>query len=629
MLLKHINSPEDIRKLNLEELERLSREIREFIISTVSKTGGHLASSLGAVELTLALHYAFDTPKDKLVWDVGHQTYAHKIITGRRDRFFTLRQFGGLSGFPKIEESEYDTFNVGHAGTSISAALGMALARDLSKSDEKIVAVIGDGSLSCGIAYEGLDNAGYIDTDLIVVVNDNNMSISPSLGSLSAYLSKKMSGPVYNKIRDEIERLIKSLPLPKEPALKLARKLEESLKFFSPGLLFEELGFKYFGPLNGHKIPDLVKMFENVKNIHGPIVVHVLTTKGKGYKPAEENPSLFHGIGKFDIETGIPIKSKSPKSCSSVFGDKVLNIMKKDKKVVAITAAMLIGTGLQKVKDEIPERVFDVGIAEQHAVTMAGGLAIRGYKPIVAIYSTFLQRAYDQIIHDIALQKLPVVFAIDRAGIVGDDGETHQGVFDISYLRAVPNMVITAPKDGYELEKLLEFAIDYNEGPFAIRYPRGSCPQLDEKYRLEKIEFGKWQVVKGSGNGEVAILAVGNCLETALDVAERLEKDGIDVEVVNSLFIKPLDYEYLNSIKRFKLVVTIEENVKNGGFSEAVASYMIENGINVPIKIFALPDTFIEHGDQPSLREKYGLGADYITSQVVSLLKNNGDKNST
>ncbi len=628
-MLKQINSPEDIRKLKLEELEKLAGEIREFIISTVSKTGGHLASSLGAVELTLALHYAFNTPKDKLVWDVGHQTYAHKIITGRRDKFPTLRQFGGLSGFPKIEESEYDTFNVGHAGTSISAALGMALARDLAGSDEKVVAIIGDGSLSCGIAYEGLDNAGYIDTDLIVVVNDNNMSISPSLGSLSAYLSKKMSGPVYNKIRDEIEKLIKSLPLPKEPALKLARKLEESLKFFSPGLLFEELGFKYFGPLNGHKIPDLIKIFENVKNLHGPIVVHVVTTKGKGYKPAEENPSLFHGIGKFNIETGTPIKSKSPKSCSSVFGDKVLEIMKRNEKVVSITAAMLIGTGLQKVKDEIPERVFDVGIAEQHAVTMAGGLAMRGYKPIVAIYSTFLQRAYDQIIHDIALQKLPVVFAIDRAGIVGDDGETHQGVFDISYLRAIPNMVITAPKDGYELNKLLEFAIDYNNGPFAIRYPRGSCPELEEQYTLNEIKIGKWQVLKSQDNPEIAILSVGNCVKTALEVAKNLKSLGINAEVVNSLFIKPLDYEYLASLKRFKLVATIEENVKNGGFGEAVASYMIENGINVPIKIFALPDTFIEHGDQPTLREKYGLGIDYIISQLESLFKNSAGKNST
>ncbi len=619
-MLENINSPRDLKKLSPNELTSLADEIRKLIIETVSKTGGHLASSLGAVELTLALHYVFDTPKDKLVWDVGHQTYAHKIITGRRDKFHTLRQFKGLSGFPKREESEYDTFNVGHAGTSISAALGMAIGRDLAKTTEKVVAIIGDGSLSSGIAYEGLDNAGYLDTDLIVVVNDNNMSISPSLGSLSAYLSKKMSGPIYNKLRDEIEKLIKTLPLPEQPTLKIARKIEESLKFFSPGLLFEELGFKYFGPLNGHKLQDLIDVFKNVKNLKGPIVVHVVTTKGKGYKPAEENPSLFHGIGRFEIETGKPIKTSTKPSCSSIFGKKVVELMEKDEKIVAITAAMLIGTGLQEAKDRFPDRVFDVGIAEQHAVTMAGGLAIKGFKPIVAIYSTFLQRAYDQIIHDIALQNLPVIFAIDRAGIVGDDGETHQGIFDISYLKPVPNFVITAPKDAKELEKLLEFAVQYGEHPIAIRYPRGTCPNLEE-FTIERIEVGKWQKLKGSDDDSVALLAVGNTVSLALDVSKILEKQGVKTAVFNCLFIKPMDEEILNSLNKYRVIATLEENVKLGGFGESVARYVLEKSIDTQIEIFALPDKFIEHGSQDILREKYGLSSTAISQKLLSRIQ--------
>ena len=622
-MLENINSPKDLKKLSLKELNSLACEIRELIIKTVSKTGGHLASSLGAVELTLALHYVFDTPKDKLVWDVGHQTYAHKIITGRRDQFHTLRQYGGLSGFPKREESEYDTFNVGHAGTSISAALGMAIGRDLAKTTEKVVAIIGDGSLSSGIAYEGLDNAGYLDTDLIVVVNDNNMSISPSLGSLSAYLSKKMSGPIYNKLRDEIEKLIKTLPLPEQPTLKIARKIEESMKFFSPGLLFEELGFKYFGPLNGHKLPDLIDVFKNVRNLKGPIVVHVVTTKGKGYKPAEENPSLFHGIGKFDVETGKSIKTSTAPSCSSVFGKKVTKLMEKDEKIVAITAAMLIGTGLQDAKNKFPDRVFDVGIAEQHAVTMAGGLAVKGFKPIVAIYSTFLQRAYDQVIHDIALQNLPVVFAIDRAGIVGDDGETHQGIFDISYLKPVPNLVITAPKDAKELELLLEFAAQYNKHPIAIRYPRGACPNLED-FPLNKIEVGRWQLLKGSNESSVALLAVGNTVSLALDVSKILEEHGVKTTVFNCLFIKPMDEEVLKSLNKYRVVATLEENVKLGGFGESVARYILEKNIDTKIEIFALPDKFIEHGSQEILREKYGLSSTAISQKLLSSIHQAG-----
>ncbi len=621
-MLEEINDPKDLRSLSLKELEALAEEIRRFIIKTVSKTGGHLASSLGAIELTLSLHYVFNTPEDKIVWDVGHQTYAHKIITGRKNTFSTLRQFNGLSGFPKREESKYDTFNVGHAGTSISAALGMALARDIENGNEKVVAVIGDGSLSCGIAYEGLDNAGYIDTDLIVVVNDNSMSISPSLGSISAYLSKKMSGPIYNKLRDEIERLIHNLPLPEQPTLKLARKIEESLKFFSPGLLFEELGFKYFGPLDGHKLPSLIDVFRNVKNLKGPVVVHIVTKKGKGYKPAEDNPSLFHGIGKFDIETGKPIKSSNKPSCSSVFGDKVLGIMKKDEKVVAITAAMLIGTGLQKVKEKFPDRVFDVGIAEQHAVTMAGGLAVKGFKPIVAIYSTFLQRAYDQIIHDIALQDLPVVFSIDRAGIVGDDGETHQGIFDISYLRLIPNIVIAAPRDGKELEMLLDFAVKYKEHPMAIRYPRGTCPGSFNLPYPEEIKVGKWQILKQSNNDRVAILALGNMVSIAFEISDILEKNYISSTIVDCLFVKPMDESVLNRLSNYDLVVTIEENVRFGGFGEGVIGYLNDKGIKVSVKVFALSDVFIEHGRQEILREKYSLSPSKIANKILETFDN-------
>ncbi len=618
MILEKINSPDDLRKLSEKQLEQLSRELREFIIKVVSTTGGHLASSLGAVELTLALHYVFQTPKDKIVWDVGHQAYAHKIITGRRDRFHTLRQYGGISGFPKIEESIYDTFNVGHSSTSISAALGMAIARDLKKSDERIVAVIGDGALSSGIAYEGLDNAGYMDTDLTVVINDNNMSISPSLGAISTYLSKKMTGPLYTKLREEIEHIINSLPIPQKPTLKIARKIEEAFKFFSPGLLFEEFGFKYFGPINGHKIGDLITIFRNVRRLKGPVVVHVLTTKGKGYKPAEENPSLFHGIGKFDIASGKPIKKPgAPPSYSRVFGEKLLEVFARRDDVVAITAAMLIGTGLQPVKEKYPERVFDVGIAEQHAVTMAGGLAISGIKPIVAIYSTFLQRAYDQIIHDIALQKLPVVFAIDRAGIVGDDGETHQGAFDLSYLLPVPNMVVGAPKDARELRTFIDFALDYNDGPVAIRYPRGESIDMGQSYQ-DKLQLGKWQVLKQGKDG--VVLAVGSCVEPALRAAEELEGK-LDVEVVNARFVKPLDEEYLEGLSRFEFVLTVEENSLIGGFGSRITQWLLLNSPANPVKFnsIALPDRFIEQGSQKILREKLSLDRRGIANALLRL----------
>ncbi len=622
-MLENINYPSDIRKLSLRELDVLSQEIREFIVKSVSQTGGHLASSLGAVELTVALHYCFNTPNDKIIWDVGHQTYAHKILTGRKNKFNTLRQYKGLSGFPKTEESIYDTFNVGHSSTSISAALGMAISRDSKNRKEKVVAVIGDGALSSGLAYEGLDNAGYLDTDLIVVLNDNNMSISNSLGAISTYLSTKMSGPVYNKLRNEIENIINTFPIPQKPALKIAKKVEESFKLFSPGLLFEEFGFKYFGPINGHKLNDMIKIFNNVKKIEGPILIHVLTTKGKGYEPAEISPSKFHGVGKFNPKTGEPLK-KEPrlKSYSEVFAEHLLTVFNKDKDIVTITAAMLLGTGLEKVKEIYPDRVFDTGIAEQHAVTLAAGFAISGIRPVVAIYSTFLQRAYDQIIHDVAMQKLPVVFAIDRAGIVGDDGETHQGVFDISYLNLIPNMVVTAPKDSRELKRMLDFAIKYNDGPISIRYPRGTAVDLGEEFDRE-IEFGKWQILKESKNKNSVIIAVGNCVEYALNAYDILKKENpeIDLDIVNAVFIKPMDEEFLSGLKDFKSVITVEENVKIGGFNSLVAQFIAENNINIKFKPIALPDKFIEQGSQEILRNINGLSALHIAETVKSLSK--------
>ncbi|SDC57250.1 1-deoxy-D-xylulose-5-phosphate synthase [Desulfurella multipotens] len=622
-MIETINSPSDLKKLKLKDLSNLANEIRQLIIETVSKNGGHLASSLGAVELTLALHYVFNTPKDKIVWDVGHQTYAHKIITGRRDQFKTLRTYGGISGFPKITESEYDTFNVGHASTAISAALGMTTAKDLLNTKEKIIAVIGDGALTSGITFEALNNSGELDKDLIVVLNDNKMSISKSLGAISTYLTKRLTGPTYNTLRKEIEKAIKGFPVLNEPALKLAKKIEESFKFFSPGLLFEEFGFKYFGPVDGENIEDLVTIFENVKNLRGPIFVHILTKKGKGYKYAEENPSKFHGIGPFDISTGQILEKSATQSYSSVFGESVINIMQDNPKVVAISAAMLIGTGLEKAKNIFPDRVFDVGIAEQHAVTFAGGLAISGMKPIVAIYSTFLQRSYDQIIHDIALQKLNVVFAIDRAGIVGDDGETHQGIFDVSYLNLVPNMIITAPKDATELDALLKFAINGNFGPFAIRYPRGESVNFGDEF-IDTIEFGKWQVLNASDANDICIIAYGNCIKYAMQALEELKSNGINPHIINARFIKPFDTKMFSDIlNTFNNIIIMEENTYIGSLGQTLIyhAYLNSNGKYPKIKHIALPDAFIEQGDSEFLRHKYFLSKDNLIETIYNLLK--------
>ncbi len=622
-MIETINSPSDLKKLNLKDLSILSNEIRGLIIDVVSKNGGHLASSLGAVELTLALHYVFNTPKDAIVWDVGHQAYAHKIITGRKDVFKTLRTYCGISGFPKITESVYDTFNVGHASTAVSAALGMVTAKDILNVKEKVIAVIGDGALTSGITFEALNNSGELDKDLIVVLNDNKMSISKSLGAISTYLTKRLTGPTYNTLRKEIEKAIKGFPVLNEPALRLAKKIEESFKFFSPGLLFEEFGFKYFGPIDGEDIENLVTIFENVKNLRGPIFVHVLTKKGKGYKFAEENPSKFHGIGPFDIATGKTLDENKAPSYSSIFGNSVIDIMKNNQKVVAISAAMLIGTGLEKAKSQFPNRVFDVGIAEQHAVTFAGGLAISGVKPIVAIYSTFLQRAYDQIIHDIALQKLNVIFAIDRAGIVGDDGETHQGIFDVSYLNLIPNMTIVAPKDAIELDALLRFAIDGDYGPFAIRYPRGESVNFGHEF-ADAIEYGKWQVLNESKSPDVCIITYGNCVKYAMQSLHELKDKNINPHIVNARFIKPFDNKmFLEILDRFENIVIMEENTYIGSLGQSLIyfAYLSKKSKIPNIVHMALSDAFIEQGEPEFLRKKYGLSTENLVKTVCDLLK--------
>ncbi len=569
-ILKKINYPQDLKDLTFKELDTLSSEIRELIIKIISQNGGHLASSLGVVELTIALHYVFNTPDDKIVWDVGHQSYAHKILTGRKDRFSTIRKYKGLSGFPHPEESIYDPFTAGHASTSISVSLGIAEAMRHLKEENYVIAVVGDGSLTGGLAYEGLNHAGRFKKNFIVILNDNEMSISPNVGAIAAYLSKVTTGTRYMKFRKEIETLLKSIPKIGSQVAKQIRKLEEAIKsLIVPGIIFEELGFKYVGPIDGHNIHYLIETLKNVKEIENPVLVHVVTQKGKGYKYAEENPCIFHGVTSFDIESGNFSKQKSIiPSYTQIFGETVLKLADKDERVIAITAAMAEGTGLYGFRDRFPERFYDVGIAEQHGITFAAGIASKGLKPIVAIYSTFLQRGFDQIIHDVCIPNLPVIFAIDRSGIVGSDGVTHQGVFDISYLRFMPNMIVMSPKDENELQHMLYTAINMNQ-PVAIRYPRsiGAGVVLDKEFK--SIEIGKAEILKKGK--DVALLAIGNMVHPSLLASEKLERDGIRTSVINARFIKPLDIDTLcNIASEVKTVITIEENVIQGGFGSAV-----------------------------------------------------------
>jgi 1-deoxy-D-xylulose-5-phosphate synthase len=619
-ILPRINSPDDLKGLSVRELEELASEIREFIIDTISKVGGHLGASLGVVELTLAVHYVFNAPRDKIVWDTGHQGYVHKIITGRRDVFHTIRQFKGISGFLKRSESIYDVFGAGHASTSISAALGIATARDFDGQDYKVVAIIGDGAMTAGLAYEAMNNAGVLKKNLIVILNDNNMSISPNVWAVSKYFTELIASSHYNKLKSFVWDLTGQLDSVGDRIRKLAARVEGGVKaIITPGMLFEALGFRYFGPVNGHNIQKLIRILSEIKNLNGPILLHVITQKGKGYKPAEEDEQKLHGVTPFDKVTGKMYKSDKPQppSYTKVFGEAVVQLARQNSKIVGITAAMPEGTGLNILKKEIPERFFDVGIAEQHAVTFSAGLATEGYIPICAIYSTFLQRAFDQIIHDVALQHLHVVFALDRAGLVGADGPTHHGAFDLSYLRLIPNMVIMAPKDESELRDMLYTATIYNKGPVAIRYPRGNGVGVPLKENFDLIEIGRAEILR-EGN-DIAILAVGSMVYPSLKASEKLSSYGIDAMVVNMRFVKPLDEELLDYVfERFDKVVTVEENTIRGGFGSAVLEYAAMRGVkNVKFLIHGIPDEFIEHGTQNELWRMLKLDPDGIVERII------------
>ena len=613
MILDKVNTPEDVKKLSVEELKQLADEIRQFIVSVVEKTGGHLASSLGVVELTLALLKVFSPPKDEIVWDVGHQSYPYKILTGRKDRFYTLRQFGGISGFPSIKESPYDAFGVGHSSTSISAALGIKVGKRLRGEYGHVIAVIGDGALTAGEAYEGLNNAGQLKEDLIVILNDNEMSISKNIGAISNYLTKLTTGENLRKAKERLEYVTKRIFGDK--VYKGLKRVEDLIVkgLFPPGMLFEELGFRYVGPIDGHDISTLITTLQNVSKMKGPTLVHVLTKKGKGYPPAEEKPEKFHGVSPKKAKTGI----KNVPTYTEVFSKTLIEIAERDDRIVGITAAMPSGTGLDKFKERFPERYFDVGIAEQHAVTFAAGLARKGLKPVVAIYSTFLQRAYDQIVHDVALQELPVVFAIDRAGLVGEDGATHHGLFDLSYLRSVPNMVVAAPKDEEELRHLLYTAVN-SDVPFAIRYPRGRGYGVAVREPLRKIPIGSWEILKDGS--DAVIIATGWPVCQALEAAERLEREGISVSVVNARFVKPIDEDLLKKLAvRFPLIFTVEENTVVGGFGSAVDEFLVSWYRGKIINI-GIPDKFVEHGSQEHLRKMVGLDSDGIYAKVKEVL---------
>lgn len=616
-ILKTIYSPQDLQKLDFRELQRLAQEIRETLINTVSVTGGHLAPNLGVVELTIALHLVFNSSVDRIIWDVGHQSYVHKLLTGRQAQFPTLRQYGGLSGFPKREESVHDAFDTGHSSTSISAALGMVLARDLRGDKYSVVGVIGDGSMTGGMAFEALNHAGHLQKDLIVVLNDNEMSIAPNVGALSRYLSSLRTDPKYYRSKDEIAELLQKIPHgPK--LLKVVDRLKDSLKYLVvPGMLFEELGFTYLGPVAGHDLKAVTTVLKQAKNLGGPVLVHVLTKKGKGYEPAEKNPDLFHGVGPFEVATGAIKKSAGPKSYTQVFSETMINLAQKDEKIIGITAAMPGGTGLSKFAQEFPKRYFDVGIAEQHAVTMAAGMATGGYRPVVTIYSTFLQRAYDQVLHDVCLQNLPVTFALDRAGLVGDDGPTHHGVFDIAYLRNIPNMVIMAPKDENELQHMLYTAINHN-APTAIRYPRGAGEGVTMDEKLQTLPVGRAEVLREGS--DVVLLAIGNMVPKALKAAENLSAQGISAVVINARFVKPLDEKLiLHYAGKVGHLVTIEEHVLMGGFGSAVLELLEKAGLSeVKVKRIGIPDCFVEHGKQKILRANYGLTAEGIVETVLA-----------
>jgi len=616
-LLKRVKEPKDLKEFSVGELEALAREIRSEIINTCADTGGHVAPSLGVVELTLALYRVFDPDHDKIIWDVGHQTYAQKLITGRASRFYTLRTYKGISGFPKRSESRYDVFDTGHSSTSLSAATGYALARDYRGDNYHIVSVIGDGSLGAGMAFEALNHIGHLNKDLIVVLNDNEHSIGESVGALSQYLTKVITTRTYNRFRDDLWKFLGRFPpYFRDRGRNLAKRFQEGLKgLYAPSVIFEELGFRYIGPLNGHELGKLIDTFSRLKEMRGPRFVHVVTKKGKGYKHAEEHPETFHGVGKFCIETG-EVKKKST-SYTTVFGDTIVKLAKRNDRIVAISAGMTLGTGLKKFSLEIPGRFHDVGICEQHAVTMAASLALDGYIPVCAIYSTFLQRAYDQIIHDVSLQSAPVIFAVDRAGLVGEDGPTHHGPFDLSYFSCVPNVVISAPKDGTELIALLKTAVDYRKGPFVIRYPRSSCSMSDED--PPALRVGTWDVLHEGAR--FAIIATGSMVTQAQDALPLLKRKGLNPTLVNARFIKPLDCVLLNQlVRKLRTIITVEENACHGGFGSSVFQYFCKQNAKVKVHCIGLPDDFVEHGARSILLKTVHLDAEGLVKRIASIL---------
>jgi 1-deoxy-D-xylulose-5-phosphate synthase len=625
-LLAKISSPYDLKKLSAEQLQDVCDELREYIIDSVSVYGGHFGASLGVVELTVALHYIYNTPRDKIVWDVGHQAYGHKILTGRREQFHTNRKYNGLSGFPKRSESEYDAFGVGHSSTSISAALGMAVASDLNHADKKVVAVIGDGAMTGGMAFEALNNAGAQNSDILVILNDNNMSIDPNVGALKEYLADITTSKTFNKMRDEIYDLLGHFKSAGEKMRKVASKLEKAVTAaITPGALFQALGFKYYGPVDGHNVDALRRHLEDLITVSGPKLLHIVTVKGKGFAPAEREQTKWHAqSGPFDKITGKTLSKPKPKEnlpqkYQDVFGDALVELAKENEEIVAITPAMPSGSSLWPMMNAYPDRSFDVGIAEQHAVTFAAGLATEGKKAFAALYSTFLQRAYDQVIHDVAIQKLPVVFCIDRAGLVGADGPTHHGLYDISYLRAIPNMIVSSPMNEQELRDMMYTASKYNEAAWSIRYPRGRGTGMEIRKQFRDVEIGKGRVIE---EGEdVALLSFGPIGKYVVEASERLKEDQIYIGHFDMRYAKPLDTELIDSIlSEYDHIVTIEDGTKLGGFGSAVAEYVAEKGAGVPVKIMGVPDKIVEHGTQRQLHDEVGIGPDGIVLEVKRAL---------
>ena len=614
--LDMISSPSDMKVLNKQQIKMLADEVRQRIITTVSRTGGHLGSSLGCVELTIALHYVFNTPYDKIIIDVGHQCYAHKILTGRNKAFESLRRYKGLSGFPKREESEYDAFNTGHSSTAISAALGIAKARDLKGDAYKVIALVGDGALTGGMSFEALNQAGSLNTDMLVILNDNEMSISPNVGALSKYLSRMVANPKYSEMRIKAEKMLKKLPKFGDAFAKGAFEIEDWVRALSAqGLFFKEIGFSYYGPIDGHNMDELMLALNNIKNIKGPVLLHVITKKGRGYSHAENNRPRFHGVSQFNIENGENIRCAQGITYTNAFSRSLMKIAEEDRSIIAITAAMKLGTGLKDFSEKYPLRSFDVGIAEQHAVTFAAGLATEGFRPVCSIYSTFLQRAYDQIMHDVCLQNLNVTFAVDRAGLVGEDGATHHGAFDISFLRHMPNMVLGAPKDENELGHMLKTMVEH-EGPAALRYPRGCGIGTQTDKKLKSLQIGKSEVLRQGS--DVAIFALGPMVSEAMEASKELRKKGIKAAVVNVRFVKPLDEQLISAVARkTKKIITAEENSLQGGFGSALLEVLERRNLKANVKRIGIPDKFIEHGPQNILREKYGLTKENIIKAAL------------